>query len=256
MSDLALSLTTLSPDEITATLDRVGLTLDDIAAYCDRWHVTEFALFGSILREDFRPDSDLDCLVVFAPDARVSLFDLVGMQQDLGDRIGRSVDVVMRSSIEASDNYIRRAEILETARIIYPHVEHVTSSDHRPPHHLHPLSIMQPNNRDRASLLDILKAAKLAREFGQGMTRTDLERDDIRRSAILYQLTILGEATKRLSRDFRDRYHQIQWQKIAGTRDFLIHEYDAINLDIVVDIINDDLLVFIPAMEALVREFC
>jgi uncharacterized protein with HEPN domain/predicted nucleotidyltransferase len=255
MSDLALSLATLSPDETAATLDRVGLNLDEIAAYCDRWHVTEFALFGSILREDFRPDSDLDCLVVFAAGVRISLFDLVEMQHDLGDRIGRSVDVVMRSSIEASDNYIRRAEILDTARIIYPPAEHATPSCHRP-HQQLPPSMTKPNNRDRASLLDILKAAKLAREFGQGMTKSDLERDDVRCSAILYQLTILGEATKRLSRDFRDRYNQIQWQKIAGTRDFLIHEYDAINLDIVVDIINDDLLVFIPAMEALVREFC
>ena len=63
----------------------------------------EFSLFGSILRADFRSDSDVDVLVTFAPDARVSLFDLVDMQDELKDVFGRDVDLVEKEAIQQSD---------------------------------------------------------------------------------------------------------------------------------------------------------
>ena len=62
---------------------KVPISRKKIANFCRRWNVVEFSLFGSVLREDFRPDSDVDVLVRFAPDARVSLFDLVEMQDEL-----------------------------------------------------------------------------------------------------------------------------------------------------------------------------
>ena len=253
MADTTLSLARLSETDAIATLDRVGLKPSDIAGYCERWQIVELALFGSILRDDFRPDSDLDCLVVFAPEAQIGLLDLLGMQQDLGDRIGRAVDVVMRSNIEHSDNYIRRANIFGTARTIYPAAIATTPTALLP---TPPTAMTIPNDRDRATLLDILKAAKQARNYGRGMTAADLEADELRHSAILYQLTLLGEATKRLSPEFPDRYDRIQWKQIAGTRNFLIHEYDNVNLAVVSDIINRDISALLPEIEALVREFC
>ena len=92
---------------------------EKIAEFCHRWKITEFALFGSVLREDFRPDSDVDVLVTFASDADWSLFDHVDIEEELSTILGRKVDVVSRRAIERSDNWIRRKAILNTAEPIY-----------------------------------------------------------------------------------------------------------------------------------------
>ncbi len=97
----------------------IEVNLDRVAEYCRKWKVTELALFGSVLREDFRPDSDVDVLVTFAQDAKWSLFDLVEMQDELGQLLGRDVDLVEREAIEKSENYIRRKHILSNTEIIY-----------------------------------------------------------------------------------------------------------------------------------------
>ncbi|MEW6750412.1 MAG: nucleotidyltransferase family protein [Candidatus Latescibacterota bacterium] len=98
---------------------RVRLPQQAIAAFCRRWSIVELSLFGSVLREDFGPDSDVDVLVRFAPQARHTLFDLVHMQQELGALLGRQVDLVEKTAIERSRNHLRRKAILETAEVAY-----------------------------------------------------------------------------------------------------------------------------------------
>jgi uncharacterized protein len=71
------------------------------------------------LREDFRPDSDVDVLVRFNPEARHTLFDLARMQEELQQILGRNVDLVSRRGIEMSRNYIRRRAILNSAQVVY-----------------------------------------------------------------------------------------------------------------------------------------
>lgn len=95
------------------------LSSEKLALFCKRWKVTEFALFGSVLRADFGHDSDIDVMVTFAPEARWSLLDLVRMQQELEDIFGRSVDLVEKEAIIRSPNYIRRKNIMQSARVIY-----------------------------------------------------------------------------------------------------------------------------------------
>jgi uncharacterized protein len=90
-----------------------------IAEFCRRWKVRELSLFGSALREDFRPDSDVDLLYTFEPEARWSLLDLVTMEDELAEIFGRKVDLVSRQAIERSYNWIRRKAILESARRVY-----------------------------------------------------------------------------------------------------------------------------------------
>ena len=87
-----------------------------IGEFCRRWKVVDFSLFGSVLRDDFRPDSDVDVLVTFAPDAKVSLFDLVGMQDELKAIFKREVDLVEKDALE---NPFRKREILGTAQVVY-----------------------------------------------------------------------------------------------------------------------------------------
>jgi predicted nucleotidyltransferase len=92
---------------------------DKIVEFCHRWQVTEMSLFGSALRGDFGPDSDVDVLVSFAADARWSLFDLVTMQEELQIIFDRGVDLLERTAVEQSENYIRRKSILSSAEVVY-----------------------------------------------------------------------------------------------------------------------------------------
>jgi predicted nucleotidyltransferase len=89
------------------------------ADFLSRWKVRELALFGSVLREDFRPNSDIDVLVTFEPDAEWSLFDFIHMQWELEKRFKRKVDLVSRRGLEESRNPYRRQAILESMRVIY-----------------------------------------------------------------------------------------------------------------------------------------
>lgn len=90
-----------------------------IADFCRRWQVAELALFGSVLREDFRPESDVDMLVRFLPEARYSLFDLARMEEALKEILGREVDLVEWSAVERSRNYIRHKAILSSLETVY-----------------------------------------------------------------------------------------------------------------------------------------
>jgi hypothetical protein len=89
-----------------------------ISSFCQRWRITELALFGSVLGDNFRPDSDIDVLVTFEPEAPWSLFDIIAMQDELAGIFGRDVEVVERRSLR---NPFRRRSILESARTVYAH---------------------------------------------------------------------------------------------------------------------------------------
>jgi len=98
---------------------RIELPMDVIADFCKRWKIREFALFGSVLRDDFGPDSDLDVLVTFAPDAGWSLLEHVRAQDELAELLGRDVDLVSRRGVEQDDNPLRRKRILREARVVH-----------------------------------------------------------------------------------------------------------------------------------------
>ena len=87
-----------------------------IAEFCKRWSITEFSLFGSVLRDDFRPDSDIDVLVSIDPKAHIGLFEIAQMGIELEEIIKRPVDLVEKEGLR---NSYRRSEILSTAEVIY-----------------------------------------------------------------------------------------------------------------------------------------
>ena len=97
----------------------IGRTGDRLGEFCRRWRIVELAVFGSALRDDFRPDSDIDLLVTFEPDAGWSLLDHARMEEELAALLGRPVDLVSRRAVEGSVNWIRRQAILETVRPLY-----------------------------------------------------------------------------------------------------------------------------------------
>ena len=89
---------------------------EKIRDFCRRWKIVEFGLFGSVLREDFHHDSDIDVLVTFSPDAHHSLFDLARMEEELGVLFGRKVDLVEKAAIR---NPFRRHAILKSLEVVY-----------------------------------------------------------------------------------------------------------------------------------------
>lgn len=97
----------------------VQLNSELIEDFCRRWKIEEFALFGSVLSNDFRYDSDVDVMVSFRNDATWSLLDHVVMQDELVAIFGRNVDLVTRKGVERSRNAIRRKSILSNAKVIY-----------------------------------------------------------------------------------------------------------------------------------------
>jgi predicted nucleotidyltransferase len=109
----------MATSTVTGTKTRITVPRKKLAEFCRRWKISELAFFGSVLRDDFRASSDIDVLVSFSPRAKISLFDLVRMQNELKEIFGRKVDLVERRAIEKSENYIRRKSILSNTKVIY-----------------------------------------------------------------------------------------------------------------------------------------
>ncbi|MBL8798160.1 MAG: nucleotidyltransferase family protein, partial [Planctomycetia bacterium] len=97
----------------------IHVPVETITDFCRRRQVEQFAIFGSALRADFGPHSDIDVLVTFTPQARHSFFDLLDMEKELQAIFGRPVELVDRRVLEGSDNYIRRKQILGSAGVVY-----------------------------------------------------------------------------------------------------------------------------------------
>lgn len=104
---------------MVAIADRFELTDESIAEFSRRWNVTELSVFGSVLREDFGPSSDVDMLIDFAPTARHTIFDVIRMEEELTRLIGRQVDLVEKRAIERSENPRRRRAILDSAKVVF-----------------------------------------------------------------------------------------------------------------------------------------
>ncbi len=101
------------------TTDNLHIPQDCLADFCKRWKITELALFGSVLRDDFGPDSDVDILVTFEPDARITLLRFAAAQRELSALFERSVDLVMRRVVEGSASEPRSTRILQSAEVVY-----------------------------------------------------------------------------------------------------------------------------------------
>ena len=102
---------------------KLDLALDELAAFCRRWGIARLEVFGSILRDDFRPESDVDFL--FSPGADFRREKVYGpwgrncMAEELAQIVGRKVDLLERRRVEQMDNWIKRRHILQTAVPVY-----------------------------------------------------------------------------------------------------------------------------------------
>ena len=98
---------------------RIDIPKDEIAAFCRRNRILRMALFGSVLRDDFSPESDIDLLVEFEPDARIGYIGLAGLEIELGEVLGRRADLHTLDGIQSSRNWLLRDEILGSTEAVY-----------------------------------------------------------------------------------------------------------------------------------------
>jgi uncharacterized protein len=99
--------------------DRLGITPNELAEFCQDWQVAELSLFGSVLRNDFDEESDIDVLTSYQPTAKRGLIEKIRMKEALESLFDRKVDLVSKKAIEQSRNWIRRENILSSAEVIY-----------------------------------------------------------------------------------------------------------------------------------------
>ena len=102
---------------MNAVYPRLGISRERLEAFCRDWDIIEFALFGSVVREDFKPESDIDVMVEFSRDAKWGLWDLVRLQRNLEELLHRNVDVVEKGTIR---NPYRKKSIHRDLTVVYP----------------------------------------------------------------------------------------------------------------------------------------
>jgi predicted nucleotidyltransferase len=98
---------------------QIEVPKEKISVFCRQNHICGLAFFGSVLRDDFRSDSDVDVLVEFEPGQELSLMELVSMENELSEILGRKADMVERQAVEKSENYIRRRYVLQSLEKVY-----------------------------------------------------------------------------------------------------------------------------------------
>ncbi len=98
---------------------RLGVSDGEIAEFCQQWHIDEMAVFGSILYDDFSPDSDIDVLVKYGPSSRRSFIDYIDAEDALTELLGHRVALLSKRGVENNPNWITRGRILNSAEVIY-----------------------------------------------------------------------------------------------------------------------------------------
>lgn len=101
------------------TTPRIHIPMDRIERFCAKWKITELALFGSVLRDDFGPQSDVDVLVTFASDSQIGLYQLFEAESELESILGRKVDLLTRRSVERHHNPWLKHAILSETQTVY-----------------------------------------------------------------------------------------------------------------------------------------
>lgn len=106
-------------------------------------------------------------------------------------------------------------------------------------------------NKDESYLLDLAHLCQTILKLTENMTKAEFKTDERTQLAILYEITIIGEVVKRLSSEFRTQHTAIEWRKISGMRDRLVHDYDQVNLSLIWEVIQTkipELLAFIKPL--------
>lgn len=217
-----------------------GLPLEAIRAYCSQRPIKRLSLFGSALRADFGPDSDIDMLIEYAPEAKIDAYAILRQQADLGKLIGRPVDLGTPQSLSP---YIRQ-EVIDSAEPLYD-VDGIYPSRRKP--------VPKKPDKDRLRLLDMRDAAEDAINIASGYTRVDIEKIRMLQLALVKSVEIIGEAARHVSEETRAQAPDIDWGDIVGMRNNLVHAYWKVNYDALWEVITYKLPPLITKLNRLIE---
>ncbi len=216
------------------------LPLEAIRAYCEQRPIKRLSLFGSALRTDFGPDSDIDMLIEYAPEAKIDAYAILRQQKEFSEMIGRPVDLGTPQSLSP---YIRD-EVIDSAEPLYD-VDGIYPRRSKP--------MPKKPDKDRLRLLDMRDAAEKARRYAAGRTRADIEDDEILGSALVREVVVIGEAANHVSEETRALAPDIDWGDIVGMRNSLVHAYWKINYDVLWDVITYKLPPLVTELNRLIE---
>jgi len=216
------------------------LPLEAIRAYCKQRPIKRLSLFGSALRTDFGPDSDIDMLIEYAPEAKIDAYAILRQQADLCKLIGRPVDLGTPQSLSP---YIRQ-EVIESAEPLYD-VDGIYPSRRKP--------MPQKPDKDRLRLLDMRDAAEDAISIAGGYSRADVENNRMLALALVKAVEIIGEAARHVSEETRAQVPDIDWGDIVGMRNNLVHAYWKVNYDVLWEVITYKLPSLITELNRLIE---
>ena len=216
------------------------LPLEAIRAYCRERPIKRLSLFGSALREDFSPESDIDLLVEYAPEADMGGLEIIRQEREFSELIGRPVDLGTPQSLSP---YIRQ-EVIASAQPIYD-VDGIDPSRSKP--------MPRKPDKDRLSLLNMRDAAVDAINFSSGYTHADFEKNEMLESALVKAVEMIGEAANHVSEHTRLLAPAIDWGDMIGMRNKLVHGYRNINYDVLWEVITDKLPPLVTALNRLIE---
>jgi predicted nucleotidyltransferase/uncharacterized protein with HEPN domain len=199
-----MSTATPPGDEPQVSVANPNITVpeDAIRDFCRKWNLKTFHFYGSVMRNDFRPDSDIDVLVEFSPDANPSFSDLGTMQEVLESLLCRKVDLTDRRSVDRSENYIRRIGML---------------------------SGKPPVLRQMSYLLDMLISVRAIAKIAGDNPREIIDSDELAFHALIFNVRWLAISAGRVDEPTREKLPDIPWDILDCTGRMI--EDDLFNLD-------------------------
>ena len=180
----------------------INIDRKKIGEFCRKNGIRRLSLFGSVLRDDFRPDSDVDVLVEFEP-GRTLGYEFFQMEIDLAQIFGRPVDFV---TIDFVSPFIRD-KVRSQAETVYAPT-------------------------DALRLRHMLEFSEQARRFVVKWNRQAVEEDEFLSLALERLVQLVGEAASGISTETRSRYPEIPWGPIVGARNRIVHAYATVSLDV------------------------
>jgi hypothetical protein len=211
--------------ELRIANTHMAIPKETIRAFCKKWNIHSFSFYGSIMRDDFRPDSDIDVMIEFSPDDRTSLPDMSTMQEELEAFFSRKVDLVDRKSIEQSENYIRRKGIL---------------------------SGKPPVLRQMSYLLDMLISAKNLRKITGNSSAEMSDRDEMLFHAISYHCRWLAVSAQRVDAPTRRKYPDIPWDRLLKMYDSFEADFCRPDRELIKEIVWEVVPRIIPVLVAII----
>ncbi len=214
-----------------AVRERIHASPEEIAAFCRAHHIHWLALFGSVLRDDFRDDSDIDVLYALEPGRTLERF---AVAKELSGLVGgHEADFIC---IENLKWRIRDRVYADTETLYGDPPEEVTIAWANRSVYGHDMV-----KDENLYIGDMLDKARQAQRIVSGRTRADYDSNELFQLAVLHLVQTIGEAATHVSRTTRNLHPGILWSQMIGMRNVLVHRYDDVDDDVIWKTVTDDL---------------